>query len=307
MISFIFVVVVIGCMHSMDPRFRKIQKILLYVLFLNLAVSFAKIAYGMFTNVLSMQSDGYHSLFDGVSNVIGLVGIQLASKPPDKDHPYGHGKFETIASIFIAVLLGLVAFDIVHSAFDRIGNGSLPEVTLFSFIVMLGTMGINLGVTSYEQRMGKVLNSEVLIADAAHTKSDIYVSLSVILGLAMIKAGYPMIDPLISVVVAILILRAGVQIIFSSVAVLCDESIIDPDDICDSIDDIDGVMACHNIRTRGSQGNIFVDLHIQVNPEMPTRRSHSLAHVVQYRIKERFEGIEEVLVHIEPLEEQDKL
>lgn len=294
-------------MHSMDSRFRKIQKIMFYVLFLNLAVSFAKIAYGMLTNVLSMQSDGYHSLFDGVSNIIGLAGIQLASRPPDADHPYGHRKYETIASIFIAVLLGVVAFEIVHSAFERVGNGSFPEVTLFSFIVMLVTMAINFAVTTYEYRSGKELNSDVLIADAAHTRSDIYVSLSVILGLVVIKAGYPTIDPIISILVAILILRAGLQIIFSSVSVLCDESRIDPDDICDSIDDIDGVMGCHNIRTRGPQGSIFVDLHIQVDPEMTTYRSHSLAHVVQYRIKESFEGVEEVLVHIEPLEEQKEL
>jgi cation diffusion facilitator family transporter len=252
-----------------------------------------------------MQSDGYHSLFDGVSNVIGLIGIQIASKPPDKDHPYGHRKFETMASVFIAVLLGIVALDIVTSAFQRLGDSSSPEVNLFSFIVMVGTMAVNFAVTTYEHRNGKKLNSEVLIADAAHTKSDIYVSMSVILGLIVIKAGYPLIDPIISVLVAIVILHAGAQIIFNSVSVLCDGSRIDPDEICDSIDDIDGVIGCHHIRTRGSQGNIFVDLHVQVNPEMPTSKAHSLAHVVQFRIKERFEGVEEVLVHIEPLEEQD--
>jgi cation diffusion facilitator family transporter len=249
-----------------------------------------------------MQSDGYHSLFDGVSNVIGLIGIQIASKPPDKDHPYGHRKFETMASVFIAVLLGIVALDIVTSAFQRLGDSSSPEVNLVSFIVMLGTMAVNFAVTTYEHRNGIKLNSDVLIADAAHTKSDIYVSLSVILGLIVIKAGYPLIDPVISVLVAIVILHAGAQIIFSSVSVLCDGSRIDPDEICDSIDDIDGVIGCHHIRTRGSQGNIFVDLHIQVNPEMPTSKSHSLAHVVQFRIKERFEGVVEVLVHIEPLD-----
>ncbi|WP_406662534.1 cation diffusion facilitator family transporter [Methanolobus sp. ZRKC3] len=288
----------------MDSRFRKMQRIMFYVLFLNLAVAFAKLAYGMLTNVLSMQSDGYHSLFDGVSNIIGLVGIQIASKPPDKEHPYGHRKFETIASIFIAVLLGIVAFEIVHSAFERFGNGSSPEVTIFSFAVMIATMAVNFAVTTYERKNGEKLNSDVLIADAAHTKSDIYVSLSVILGLAVIKAGYPLVDPIISILVAIVILHAGIQIIFSSVSILCDESRIDPDDICSNIDDIEGIMGCHNIRTRGSQGNIFVDLHIQVDPEMSTYKSHKLAHIVQYRLKERFEGVEEVLVHIEPSEEQ---
>ena len=291
-------------MHDMDSRFRKIQKIMIYVLFLNLAVSFAKIAYGMLTNVLSMQSDGYHSLFDGVSNVIGLVGIRIASKPPDEEHPYGHRKFETVASVFIAVLLGIVAFEIVYSAFERLGNGSYPEVTVVSFAVMLVTMAVNFAVTTYERRNGERLNSEVLLADAAHTKSDIYVSLSVILGLIFIRAGYPLADPIISVLVAVVILHAGTQIIFSSVSILCDESRIDPDDICESIDDIKGITGCHHIRTRGSKGNIFVDLHVQVDPRMPTYESHELAHTVQYRIKESFEGVEEVLVHIEPTGDQ---
>ncbi|TQD27640.1 cation diffusion facilitator family transporter [Methanolobus vulcani] len=287
-------------MDDNDNRFRMIKKVMLNVFFLNIAVSFAKIAYGMLTNVLSMQSDGYHSLFDGISNIVGLIGIQIASKPPDKEHPYGHRKFETVASIFIAVILGIVAFEIVHSAFQRFDNGTNPEVTIISFLVMMGTMIVNFAVTTYERRNGEALNSEVLLADSAHTKSDIYVSLSVLMGLVFIKAGYPILDPIISVIVAIVILHAGLEIMFSSVSILCDESRIEPEDIRDIVCRIEGVQNCHNIRSRGPDGNVYVDLHIQVDPEMPTYKSHTIAYIVQYSIKENFKGIEEVLVHIEP-------
>lgn len=286
--------------NTNGDRFRKIKKVMYYVLFLNIAVAFAKIGYGMLTDVLSMQSDGYHSLFDGISNIVGLIGIQIASRPPDKEHPYGHRKFETLASIFIAFILAIVALEIVNSALHRFGDGSAPEVTTISFLVMIGTMIVNFAVTTYEHKKGKELNSEVLLADSAHTKSDIYVSLSVLLGLVFIKVGYPVLDPVISVIVAIFILHAGLEIVLSSVSILCDESCIDSTDIRELVCEVEGVHSCHKIRSRGPHGNIFVDLHVQVDPEMPTHRSHTIAHIVQHRIKEDFKGIEEVLVHVEP-------
>ncbi|WP_342304791.1 cation diffusion facilitator family transporter [Methanolobus sp. ZRKC5] len=287
-------------MHDIDSRFRQIRKVLVYVLFLNLVVSFAKIVYGFYTNVLSMQSDGFHSLFDGVSNIVGLIGIQIAAKPPDKEHPYGHRKFETLASVMIAVILAIVAFEIVHSAFNRFGNGSHPEVTAISFAVMLGTMLVNYSVTTYESKKGKELNSELLLADSAHTRSDIYVSLSVIIGLIAIRLGYPVIDPAVSILIALVILHAGAEIIFHSISILIDESQIDPEDISQVVHNIEGVVGCHNIRTRGPPGSVYVDLHVEVDPDMSTYKSHTISHIVQYRIKESFDGIEDVLVHIEP-------
>ncbi|MBP1909137.1 cation diffusion facilitator family transporter [Methanolobus bombayensis] len=287
-------------MYDIESRFRQIRNVMIYVLFLNLAVSFAKIAYGMYTDVLSMQSDGYHSLFDGVSNIVGLIGIHIAAKPPDKEHPYGHRKFETLASILIAVILAVVAFEIVHSAFNRFGNGNVPEVTAISFAIMIGTMCVNYAVTTYEHKKGTELNSEVLIADSAHTRSDIYVSLSVIMGLVAIHLGYPVIDPVVSVLIALVILHAGAEIIYNSVSILADESRIDTEKIAEVVCNIEGVIDCHKIRTRGPPGNVFVDLHVEVDPEMTTYKSHTISHIVQYRIRENFEGIEDVLVHIEP-------
>ncbi len=284
----------------MMRRFKKIQQVLLYVLFLNLAVAFAKIAYGTFSNTLSMTADGYHSLFDGISNIVGLAGIYIASRPPDKDHPYGHQKYETLASVFIAVLLIYVAFEIFQTSLGRFFSRDVPDVTSVSFLVMLGTMGINYLVTRYEHREGVSLQSQVLIADSMHTKSDIYVSLSVIVGLVAVKLGYPLLDPLIALVISFLILRAGFRIIKQSSATLLDMSQLDEDEICDVVMGVEGVLGCHKIRTRGAMGDIRIDMHLLVRPEMPIEEAHLISHSVSKLLKAEYDGVSDVVVHIEP-------
>ncbi|MGP8320998.1 MAG: cation diffusion facilitator family transporter [Methanosarcinaceae archaeon] len=281
-------------------RFGKVRTILFSILLLNLAVALTKIIYGLFSNTLSMQADGYHSLFDGVSNIIGIIGIQVASRPPDKNHPYGHRKYETMASIAIAILLIFVGFEILHNSIDRFSTEIQPNITSMSFIVMVLTIAVNFFVTTYEHKKGIELNSEILITDAMHTKSDIYVSLSVILGLAAIKMGYPFIDPLIALIIAIVIVRAGILIIRQSSHTLCDEYRLDEDAICRIVEPIEGVVECHRIRTRGGASDIHIDLHVNVHPDMHTDKAHALAHDVEKRLTDNFVGVSDVIVHIEP-------
>lgn len=284
----------------MENRFEKVRKILIIILVLNLFVAISKIAYGIISNTLSMQADGYHSLFDGVSNIIGIIGIQIASRPPDKNHPYGHRKYETMASIAIAVLLLFVGLEILHSSIDRFSTGAQPNITSMSFVVMVTTIMINYFVTTYEHRKGVQLKSEILVADSMHTRSDIYVSLSVILGFIAIKMGYPIIDPFIALIIAIVIVRAGIMIIRQSSQTLCDVSRIDDEAICCIVEAMKGVIECHNIRTRGGADDIHIDLHVKVHPDMHTDKAHALAHDVEKRLKESFTGVSDVVVHIEP-------
>jgi len=284
----------------MIHRFRQIQRVLIYVLFLNLAVAFAKLAYGTLTNTLSMQADGYHSLFDGVSNIVGLAGSFVASRPPDKEHPYGHQKYETVASVFIALLLIFVGFEIFKGSLGRFYSETVPEVTLISFLVMLGTMGINLLVTRYEYGRGTALKSQVLIADSLHTKSDIYVSVSVLVGLLASKFGFPFLDPIIALFISILILRAGWSIIKQSSETLLDMARLDEEDICGLALEVEGVESCHKIRTRGCMGDIRIDMHLLVRPEMSVEDAHLISHQVSRYLKAELDGVSEVIVHIEP-------
>ncbi|HIH94550.1 TPA: cation transporter [Methanosarcina acetivorans] len=288
----------------MIHRYKKIQQVLVLVLFLNLAVAFAKIIYGTFTGTLSMTADGYHSLFDGVSNIVGLVGIYISSRPPDRDHPYGHQKYETFASIFIAILLLFVGFEIFQNALNRFLVRSTPKVTTLSFVIMLGTMGINYLVTRYEYLKGVALRSQVLIADSMHTKSDIYVSLSVIASLVAIKSGFPLLDPLIALLISFLIFRAGFRIMKESSRVLLDMSRLEEEEICSLVLGVEGVLGCHKIRTRGGMGDIRIDMHVLVRPDMPLEDAHLIAHRVSKMLKAEYKDVSDVVVHLEPASPQ---
>jgi cation diffusion facilitator family transporter len=284
----------------MLQKFKKVQQVLIYVLLLNLSVAFAKIIYGNLTSTLSLVADGYHSLFDGVSNIIGLAGSFIAARPPDSDHPYGHRKYETIASILIALLLIFVSVEIFQNALDRFLSPGKPEVTAISFLVVIGTMCINYLVTRYEYRQGESLRSQVLIADSMHTKSDIYVSLSVLVSLAAIKLGFPLIDPVIALVISFLIFRAGYRIIKEGSRALLDMSRIEEKEICELVMGIDGVKGCHKIRTRGSMGDIKVDMHLLVQSDMPLQDAHLISHRVSKKLKGEYKDISDVVVHLEP-------
>ena len=281
-------------------RFKKIQRVLVYVLFLNLVVAFAKIIYGNLTGTLSMIADGYHSLFDGASNIVGLAGSFIAARPPDREHPYGHQKYETVASVFIALLLIFVGVEIFHNALNRFLVPSKPEVTAVSFFIVLGTMCINYLVTRYEYGQGQSLRSQVLIADSMHTKSDIYVSLSVIVSLVAIELGFPLIDTVIALAIALIIFRAGFRIIKESSRSLLDMSRIEEKEICELVMGVEGVKGCHKIRTRGSMGDIRVDMHLLIQSDISLGDAHLISHRVSKKLKEEYKDISDVVIHLEP-------
>jgi cation diffusion facilitator family transporter len=281
-------------------RTSEIRKVLIITLLLNILVSGSKIFYGYFTYSVAIISDGYHSLFDGVSNIVGLVGIYLASHPPDERHPYGHRKYETIFTIFIGLLMVITCIEIFKRVYDSLADKYEAEVTALSFILMLSTMAVNLFVTTYEKRMGRKLGSEYLIADAQHTKSDIYVSAGVIIGLIFIKLGFPVADPIVGAIVGILVAKAGVNIIRESADVLADRIQADASSIRDIVCGIKGVSGCHDIRTRGTKNHIFIDLHVLVNSALTVEEGHRIADSIENEIKKRMPEVVDVIVHLEP-------
>ena len=279
---------------------QEAKKVLWITLVLNFLVAAAKSAYGVVSGSASMTADGLHSFSDGTSNIIGLIGLSIAGKPTDEDHPYGHQKFETLTSLLIGVLLFLVSFNIVKTAVLRFLHPATPEVTAASFIIMFSTMAVNIFVMLYENREGKRLKSDFLVSDSYHTRSDILVSVSVICALVAVKAGLPVLDPVVSIFIAIMIAFTAVEIILSGSKVLADAAIIDPKLIENIVMGFDDVKLCHKIRTRGREDSIFIDLHVWVNPDLHISRCHKLAHDIEARIKEKIPGVQEVIVHIEP-------
>lgn len=279
---------------------KKVKYVLWVVLFLNAGVSIAKIVLGLFTKSNSVLADGFHSMADSTSNIIGLVGINAAMMPVDQDHPYGHKKFETLAALGIAGLLGITVLTILHEAYERMIHPVTPEVNIFSFIVMLATMGINMLVVKYEKKQGTVLQSDILISDSYHTSSDIMVSLSVILTLVAIKLGWYWLDTIAAVVIALLIAVAAWKIIKHGSTVLCDQAVLDEEQIIGLALEVNGVQGCHKVRSRGRKDDLQIDLHIQVDCAATIDEAHQIGHWVADLVRQEIEGVSDVIVHVEP-------
>lgn len=277
-----------------------IRRVLIYTLVLNVLVATAKILYGYFTDSIAMVSDGFHSFFDGISNVIGLIGIWIASHPPDEKHPYGHKKYETLFTTIIALMIFATCFQILRKVYQAFFEDHRTIVTQTSFIVMLITIAVNIFVMIYESRKGRQLQSEFLIADAMHTKSDIFASVAVIASLFFAKMGYHLADTVVAFVITLLIARIGYEILKRASDILVDAVCINTSVIEGVVKGIEGVRGCHDIRTRGTEHSIFLDLHILVDPKMPIENAHEIAGHVEAKIKEEFPSVVDIVVHIEP-------
>lgn len=283
-----------------QDRFRQISRVLWIVLILNFGVAAAKLFCGWLTNSASIMADGYHSFSDGSSNVIGLVGIWMAYRPRDEGHPYGHAKYESLASAGIAMLLFLVCFNVLSGSIERFLHPVQPKIDWASFVVMGITLLINIVVMLYERNKGLLLQSQILISDSVHTAADIFTTSSVIIGLLVIRAGYPIVDPVIAFLISIFIGYAGIKILKTSFKVLVDSAAVDKEQIKAIALAINGIEDCHKIRSRGWEGHILVDMHCQIKRHTSLEKSHNIAHLVEDKIKENIHGIKDVTIHIEP-------
>ena len=287
-----------------EERFKKIRQILICILVLNWGVAAAKLFLGWMTRSASMKADGFHSFSDGASNLLGLIGILVASRPIDRSHPYGHKKFETLTSVIISGLLFLVCFNVIREGVLRFLHPVIPEVNAKSFLVMGVTLAINIGVMIYENRRGKALGSDILVADALHTRADILTSSSVIITLIGIKLGYPILDPIATLIISFFIGYAAVDILKESSRVLSDGVAIRTEEIEKVVLSIKGVKECHKVRSRGRPDDIHIDLHVLVDPEMDVHRAHHLSYAIENKIKRDLRGVTDVMVHMEPMEEE---
>ena len=284
-----------------SDRYSAVEHVLLRVLLLNLGVAIAKLAFGYASGAISILSDGFHSLTDAASNVVGIVGVRAARRPPDEDHPYGHRKYETVAAAAVTVFLLLVMIEVLRNAFNTLsGRSQHHEITLASFAVMALTVGVNLWVISYESRAAERLGSEVLLADAMQTRGDVWSSVTVIAALVGAREGLPILDPLAALVVAGFIGHAGFQIARATTGILSDRIVIADADLERVVMSVAGVLGCHHIRTRGSADHVFLDLHVWLPAEMRLTEAHDLSHVVKDKLMARYPQIADAVIHIEP-------
>lgn len=285
-------------------RYKSIRFVLVAVLIANLAVTLLKIIVGLATGVLAVVADGFHSMVDSSSNLVGLAAISLARRPADDRHPYGYQRYETLGSMAIGVLMLVAAWEIASAIVERYMEGGTAEITTVSLVLVMLTFPVNLAVVILEKRAGYRLQSEILLSDARHTQTDLYVTGSVLLSVVGIWLGWSWLDLVVAAVVVALIVKSAIGILRDTAVLLADQIVIDPELVADVAYSVPGVVFIHHIRSRGGAEAAFVDLHVKVSSGMSTSRAHAIASEVERRLIDQLDGVKEVLVHIEPAQKK---
>lgn len=296
----------------MEVRNAGIKKVLWQILVLNVLVAVGKAAWGLISGSTAMFADGIHSFTDGSGNIVALIAMGAASKPPDKDHPYGHHKYESFASAIIGIMLCLAAWKVFSGSAAALmafaHSGTLPkiEVSITSFAVMLTTLAINIFVVWFETKRGKELGSDVLQSDAKHTLSDIWVTLGVLVSLVLVKVGVPIADPIVGLFVAIAIVWAAIEVFKGVNTTFSDQQRLNPHDVMKTVLAFEGVKGCHHIRSRGTGAIIHMDMSILVDPLMTVEDGHKIAYDLEHWLCKQHEGVVDVVIHVEPDNEDER-
>jgi cation diffusion facilitator family transporter len=247
-----------------------------------------------------MVADGYHSLMDGSNNVVGLVVTTFAYAPPDAGHPYGHRKFETAATLVIGMALLGLAYSVFEQSLGQTARTHLPTIGALNWVVMGVTLVVNLFVAAYEARQGRKLGSAYLTADAAHTRSDIYVTLGVMASFAGAKAGVPWVDSVVAIGIAAFISILAVRIMVGSFHTLTDRAVIPGETLSHVVMGVPGVQNCREVRTRGGPGAVYVDMIVHVDGGISLRAAHEIADQIEEAVQSKHPEVVDVVVHLEP-------
>ncbi len=285
----------------------QIRKVLLITLGLNLLVMVIKAVVGWMSGSLSLLADALHSITDSANNILGIIANQFASPFPDREYPYGHQKYDAVGALGVAVFLGIACFEILSHAIERLLTENQPvKITPTELWILLIVLGINIFVSYYERRVGQRLNSALLVADAKHTMSDVWITITVILGLIGIWQGnlwsWPqlqILDVILAFPVALLVFHSGWGVLQENLPWLVDRMAIAPETIKSIVMSVPGVVNCHDIASRGVIGRqVFIEMHIIVDA-MDVETAHKITEVVETELEKQFSPVR-VLIHVEP-------
>jgi len=279
-----------------------VRKVLILTLLLNLFVMGLKAVVGYWTGSLSLLADALHSVTDSANNVLGLFASKFSSPHPDREHPYGHQKFEAVGALGIAAFLGIACFEILQGAVERILKGGEPvRISPPELWLLVIVLGVNIFVAFYERREGQRVGSPILIADATHTMSDVWVTISVIGGLIGVWLGYQWLDIVLAFPVALLVFWSGWAVLEANLPFLVDQMVIAPEVIHAIATSVPGVVNCHDIASRGLLGRqVFIEMHLIVDAA-DVETAHRITENVERRLEERFHPVR-IIIHVEPPE-----
>ena len=292
-----------GAEEERAVRGAEVRRVLRLVLWLNLGVVLLKAVVWGLSGALSVLAEVGHSSLDAANNVFALTLARVAARAPDEDHPYGHQKFETLGALALVGVLSVMVFELLKQAVVTLASDAprAVEVGPLALGLLLTGLAAGIAITRYESRAGKRLGSDLLLADAAHTRADVLTTVAVLVGLVAIRLGFPAADPIATIVVAGLIAHTGWEIVQETVPVLVDSRAVAPEQIEGVARSVAGVRSAYGIRSRGRPGEIFAELTIAVDATLDVTGSHEIADRVERRVAEAIVA-REVVVHVEPWE-----
>ena len=282
-------------------RGRAVRATLLAILVANAAVVAVKLTIGIRTGTLAVLGAALESGLDMLNNVMGILLVTLAAQAPDDDHPYGHDKFETLGAIGIVGFLSITCFELLREGVQKLVRAEMPRQPTHGEIgILAATVLINIFVVWYERKRGRELQSAFLMADAAHTVSDVYVTGLAVLSLVVTRLGFARLDAALAIIVALIIAWTGYGILRETIPILVDQRGVDPDDLRQRVAAVDGVRMVRAVRSRlTASGTLFAEVTIGVDDSMSVVDAHRLADAVESRIAAAY-GVAEVTVHVEP-------
>ncbi|HYU00644.1 MAG TPA: cation diffusion facilitator family transporter [Gemmatimonadales bacterium] len=282
------------------PETALVRRVFIGLLVANLMVVAAKFFVGLRSGSLAILGSALDSSVDALNNVLALIVVRVAAKEPDEDHPYGHGKFETLGALAIVGFLSITCFELVRGAVNELLQGAHPVgVTDSQLAVLVLTLGGNVVIAWYENRRGRELRSELLVADAAHTRADALITVGVLVGVLFARQGWWWIDPVVAIAVALVIVLVAYRILVRTVPVLVDQRALPTGEIRQTAETVPGVKSAYGIRSRGPSDLRYAEVTIAVDPKADVAAAHAIADQVEERLKNDLQ-LHEVTVHVEP-------
>ena len=278
-------------------RDKKVQRVILIEGSANLVVLLAKLWVGISTGSLAILGDAIHSLTDIVNNILAWVVLRLSVLPPDREHPYGHRKFETLAVFFLASLLTVLAFELALHAIQK--EDAEIVSSSWELFIMLGVLTVNISVAAWQRMWARRLKSDILMADANHTFADVLTTIVVILGWQLSAMGYLWLDRICALAVSALILYLAYSLFKKAKPILVDEFALDPELLTNTIREVEGVLQVNRVRSRWIGSEKAIDIVISVDAKLSTEESHKIATEIESLIEDKFDATD-ISIHVEP-------
>jgi cation diffusion facilitator family transporter len=276
----------------------------------NVFQALIKIGFGILGQSAALLADGIHSLSDLLSDLLVIIAVKLGSREADHDHPYGHRRFETIATVILGGSLIAIGGAIAWTVMERMANPEqLPVPNSLSMGVAALSILVNEWLYQYTKRIAKTTRSKLLMANAWHQRSDAISSLVVLFGIGAVMLGYPLADAVAAIVVALMVAKIGMNLTLDSIKELVDTS-LPPElmaEIRTAIHDIDGVEGIHLLRSRQMGEDALIDAHIVVDPRITVSEGHMISDIVRDDLIKRFDDVMDVLVHVDPEDDESLL